>query len=238
MKKKLLCALTVCVLLGGVFLCDQYFYKNSNRKEEIASPKKVREKQDVLNADEVALDNWSEDYLFDIEAFFNGHDDTMPVISLMKEIAMGREIEDNYIYVSKKPIYYWDADYNKVDASRCELVYFDASCTWMEICTLFLSSKGEVIGVDYSQNDFSHSIRAVEDRRLIGITARNENESIKEDMLLDEDSHIVTTNTGYHSFEVTAEGDYFGRIKECKDLVFSYEELKDKDNLIKIELES
>ena len=160
----------------------------------------------------------------------------MPVVSLMKEIAIGREKEDNYIYVSKKPIYYWDADYNKVDDSRCELVYFDASCTWMEICTLSLSSKGEVIGVNYSQNDFSHTIMAIEDRKLIGVTARNEEESIKEDMLLDEDSLIVTANTGCHSFEVTAEGDYFGRIQGCKDLVFSYEELKDMDNLIKIKL--
>ena len=47
MKKKLVCVLTVCVLLVGIFLCNHYLYNNRNRKEEFEASQKVREKYDV-----------------------------------------------------------------------------------------------------------------------------------------------------------------------------------------------
>ena len=231
MKKKLFGLCIICILVGCIFLIQ----KNSPvviGEKEVS----IRQKHDVLKADEVLLPQKTAEYRVDIEAFLKSdNENKSSVITLLREFAREAEVSEEYMYVSKIPVYYWDADKNKADGSRCLLVFWEPTCTEMKICELSVGSKRQVLRVDYPINDYSDEIMAIQDRELICVLARNE-KGEEQDMLIDSENSIITQNTGYHSFEMTVEGDYFGSIKELKDLMFSYEKLRERETLMKIEI--
>lgn len=228
MKKKIVFTLAVCVLIAGYILLDYFEYEKRDKCTE-----GVREKYDVLNASEVKIDEKSEEYLFDVKSFMEGssnHKDA--VVSLMRDVALDAEMEGDCIYVSTRPVYFWNADWNKVDKFRCLLVFFDESGDAAGCCEIMLNSKRQVVDEDYPADDFLGVMKSGKRSELICVTAMNKDGVEREDFILDSQNMVVTPLTGYYSFPVTVEGDYFGKIKGNKELVFSYEKLK--ENLVKI----
>lgn len=225
MRKKIILILVLCCVFLFYGIIDHLSYKPNKMSV-------VREKYDVLNADEVFTGEKADNYEFDVTTFINGESEQKDaVLSLIKEIADDAGMDAEYI--SAKPIYCWDADKNEIVDTKCLIAFFDSSRENMELCELTLNSKRQVVDENYEENGFSHTIESSQEE-MIYVTAANEDGTVVEDVLINSRNTVITPNNGYYSFQITVKGDYFGKLKEFNNLVFSNDELKNEKNLIKI----
>lgn len=218
-------------VLSGYVLYDRYKYKDTGIEEA----EDVREHFDVLNASEVKSERVSDKYLFDVKDFLE-QKGNQSILDLIKFTAAS-EFGENKVYVSRRPIYFWNAARSNVDTARIEIAFFNKTLSKMCVCYVLFDDKSEVLDAEGRLYEHFVVIKTHRQQKFISISVSGPGVA-SEEMLLNEESSIATSNSGQgpNSFEVTVEGKYYSQISHVKDLAFSLSDLLQKENLFEISI--
>lgn len=243
MNKKKVVIRGICLIgiLIFVFIDKMYPIPSQSTQKETD----VRNDFDILRADELKMDRVTDDYLFSVEQFLQKNtSDSKDVKKVLQWLAKDLNLKrGEKLYVSKRPIYFWDAGLSKVDDRHLLLLAFNESLSKIVCCELYLNyylfgKKCKVASMEGSLYEDANFLLDHKKEKYIYVSVIENHPpyTTREDLLMDSESDIVTpAYNGVSSFDVTTRGDYFGRIQAVKDLTFSYENLIKKDNLMELE---
>lgn len=218
-------------MLVGYFLYDRHKYKDTGTAEV----EDVRQHYDVLNASEVKPENVSDRYLLDVKDFLDkkGKQSVLKIIKSMSS----DEFDEDVVYVSRRPIYFWNAAQSNVDTVRMEIAFFNKARSKMGVCYVLFDDNFEVLDVEGRLYEHFAMIKANRQQKFISVSVSGPGVA-SEEMLLSEENSIVTSNNGPgpNSFQVAVEGKYYNQISHVKNLAFSLSDLLQKENLFEISI--
>lgn len=247
-RRNIVCLFVVVLMIGGIAGVVRYRQqqstatgvgaaediKKTGKIEATGEQEDVRQDYDVLREEEINLDNVSEGYLFNVESLLDEKDGEQSVLNVIRSVAQD-EFKGKFVYVSKRPIYYWNAAQSNVDTARMEIAFFDKKRSKIGVCYLLLADDFKILDVEGRIYENSETIKKAKQQKFISVSVSGPG-VISEEMLLSEENDIVTPNNGPgpNSFQVTVEGEYYDRISHIKDLAFSFSDLIQEENLMKL----
>lgn len=134
--------------------------------------------------------------------------------------------KENGVYISKTPVFGWLADSERIYQEQANLMIFSKDFEQMAMCELQVEEEGYCV----------ESVRDI-DFRIKELFMKNPKEQYcyiinkTMELYMNKENEVVY---GDMDKEVQVTGDYYQKLKEA-GLAFSYEEMKQKENLVLIE---
>lgn len=239
MKKKFCIILCVALTVMCCFVaCGNRRSENDSQKKEdlneVIGGQNLPIKEE-LNADDIPANKIEKKYVEKISCIVEGKSDfakeheelVVEGVKTMSQDEAGDWYKLKKFYVSKKPVYSWDAEQNKILYGSPKILVFSEDLQHMGLLELFSETEdGEfmLIGVANAADDEMKDLLKNDRQKKFYIIAEQ-----KFEYLLGEKNEIIAS----HGITKEVKGDYTGQLDKI-GLSVSMGQLVDKSNLVEV----
>ena len=242
MKKWKKYACIGCLFVFAICVIVIVDHKKTKSPVQDKTTTDVRKDYDILRAGELDMNRVTDQYLLSVEELLENGSEGEQVKEMIRSVG-SRLVhkKTGRLYVSKQPVYFWDAGQSQVYEKQVLLMVFDESLSRIGCCKLQMDydSSGKKRTISDNEGSVYQDAKYLlkdKSQEFAYVSVESDKTPFwREDLLMDDKSSIVTGTGGWGSFSVTAKGDYFGALRKVEGMTFSYNNLTKKQNLIEIE---